>query len=225
MNTTLLMNKHNVKMELEYNTARPHLKLTEYGRNIQKMIDHAIQEEDREKRNIIARAIISVMGQLNPHLRDITDFTHKLWDHLFIISDFKLDVDSPYPRPSKETLTETPEKINYPRKDIKYLHYGKNIELMINKAVSMPEGAEKNALVEVIANLMKKFYVNFNRENVSDEIIFEQLEKLSKGNIKPGNLRLTHVQDLVTRTVPGSNIKKKKNGPKPMGGKIQKKKY
>jgi len=212
-------------MELEYNTVRPHLKLTEYGRNIQKMIDHAIEEEDREKRNIIARAIIAVMGQLNPHLRDVHDFTHKLWDHLFIISDFKLDVDSPYPKPSRETLTETPEKIKYPSKDIKYLHYGKNIELMISKAIKMPIGPEKDALIEIIANLMKKFYVNFNRENVTDEIIFEQLEKLSGGEIKPGNLRLTNVQDLVTRTGNGGVIKKKKIGTKPIPGKIQKKKY
>lgn len=212
-------------MELEYNTVRPHLRLTEYGRNIQKMINHAIEEEDREKRNIIARAIIAVMGQLNPHLRDVHDFTHKLWDHLFIISDFKLDVDSPYPKPSKETLTETPEKINYPRKDIKYLHYGKNIELMISKAIKMENGSEKDALIEVIANLMKKFYVNFNRENVTDEIIFEQLEKLSKGEIKPGNLRLTNVQDLVARTVNAGLTKKKNLGTKPMTGKTQKKKY
>ncbi len=212
-------------MELEYNTVRPHLKLTEYGRNIQKMIDHAIEEEDRDKRNVIAKAIIAVMGQLNPHLRDVHDFTHKLWDHLFIISDFKLDVDSPYPKPSKETLTETPEKINYPRKDIKYLHYGKNIELMISKATKMPIGPEKDALIEVIANLMKKFYVNFNRENVTDEIIFEQLEKLSAGAIKPENLRLTNVQDLVTRTGNGVPLKKKKIGVKPIPGKPQKKKY
>ena len=219
------MNKRNTKMELEYNTVRPHLRLTEYGRNIQKMIDHAIEEDDREKRNIIAKAIIAVMGQLNPHLRDVHDFTHKLWDHLFIISDFKLDVDSPYPKPSKETLTESPEKINYPRKDIKYLHYGKNIELMISKAMKMANGSEKDALIEVIANLMKKFYVNFNRENVTDEIIFEQLEKLSNGEIKPDNLRLTNVQDLVTRTGNTGLIKKKNPGAKPMTGKTQKKKY
>ena len=219
------MNKRDTKMELEYNTVRPHLRLTEYGRNIQKMINHAIEEEDREKRNIIARAIIAVMGQLNPHLRDVHDFTHKLWDHLFIISDFKLDVDSTYPKPSKETLTETTEKINYPRKDIKYLHYGKNIELMISKAIKMENGSEKDALIEVIANLMKKFYVNFNRENVTDEIIFEQLEKLSNGEIKPDNLRLTNVQDLVTRTGNTGLIKKKNPGAKPMTGKTQNKKY
>lgn len=210
-------------MNLEYNTIRPKLTMSEYGRNIQKMVEHALAEPDREQRNKIAQAIISVMGQLNPHLRDITDFNHKLWDHLFIISDFRLDVDSPYPKPSRETLTETPEKINYPSKDIRYLHYGKNIELMIEKAVNMEEGEEKQALIEVVANLMKKFYVNFNRENVSDEIIFEQLQKLSKGKINAENIKLSHATELISRPSI-NNGKKKKKGMKP-AGKPQKKKF
>jgi hypothetical protein len=213
------------RMELEYNTERGNLKLSEYGRNIQKMINHAIAEPDREQRNIIARAIIAVMGQLNPHLRDVTDFTHKLWDHLFIISDFKLDVDSPYPRPSKETLTQSPEKISYPRRDIKFVHYGKNLELMIDKAASMQDGPERDALIEIIANLMKKFYINFNRDNVTDEIIFEQLGKLSGGKIKPENLQLSQVQEIINRGNMTGSGKKKKNGSKQSGSKTMKKKY
>jgi len=212
-------------MDLEYNTERGKLNLSEYGRNIQKMINHAIAEPNREKRNLIARSIIAVMGQLNPHLRDITDFNHKLWDHLFIISDFKLDVDSPYPKPSKETLTQLPEKIQYPRKDIKYIHYGKNIELMLEKASNMEAGPERDSLIEIIANLMKKFYVSFNRENVTDEIILEQLDKLTSGKIKPKNIQLIHIQDFTNRPNTGSSGKKKKSGSKQSGSKSQNKKY
>ncbi|MBA3900042.1 MAG: DUF4290 domain-containing protein, partial [Bacteroidetes bacterium] len=168
---------------LEYNTERPHLIIPEYGRNIKKMIDHAISIEDRELRNKIATSIITVMGQLNPHLRDITDFTHKLWDHLFIISDFKLDVDSPYPKPTKETFSGKPESIKYPKKDIKYLHYGKNVELMIEKVISMEDGQEKSAFTEAIANTMKRFYIQWNQESVSDEVIFAHLKVLSKGKL------------------------------------------
>ncbi|HET6245786.1 MAG: DUF4290 domain-containing protein [Bacteroidetes bacterium] len=210
---------------LEYNTERPHLNISEYGRNIQKMIDYAISVEDRELRNTIAKSIITVMGQLNPHLRDVTDFTHKLWDHLFVISDFKLDVDSPYPKPAREILNKKPEKISYPSKDIKFMHYGKNVELLIQKAIAMEEGPEKSAFTEAIANLMKRFYVTFNQDSVNDEVIFKHLERLSQGKLKQGNIRLAAVSDIATR--PSSNVgilKKKKKSMKP-GMQHKKKKY
>jgi hypothetical protein len=208
---------------LEYNTERPQLEIPEYGRNIKKMIDHAISVEDRELRNKIAKSIITVMGQLNPHLRDITDFTHKLWDHLFIISDFKLDVDSPYPKPSRETFSGKPERINYPKKDIKFLHYGKNVEIMIEKAISMEEGPEKSAFIEAIANTMKRFYIQWNKDITNDEVIFKHLKELSKGKLSTENLKLAASSEIVPRNagVAGSGKKKKKIKP----GQFKKKKF
>lgn len=197
---------------MEYNTQRPGLRLPEYGRNIQKMIEYAMTVEDRDERNKLAQAIISVMGQLNPHLRDVSDFNHKLWDHLFIISDFKLDVDSPYPKPSPESLKEKPEKLNYPSNDIKFLHYGKIIEKMIDKAANMEEGEAKNAFVLAIANLMKRFYLNWNRDSVNDEIIFKHLSILSNGklNITAENMQLSASNELVNRNKNNGNGQKKK---------------
>lgn len=169
---------------MEYNTSLPPMIIPEYGRNIQKMIAHAVAVEDREERNKMARAIIDVMGQLNPHLRDINDFKHKLWDHLFIISDFKLDVDSPYPRPEPETFTSKPDRVDYPHGNIRFLYYGKTVENLIKKAIEMEEGDMKENLVETIANLMKKFYGVWNREVTSDDVIIEHLDILSKGKLK-----------------------------------------
>jgi hypothetical protein len=169
---------------MDYNTSLPKMIIPEYGRNIQKMIDFAITVTDREERNKVARAIIDVMGQLNPHLRDVTDFKHKLWDHIFIISDFKLDVDSPYPKPTAETFQTKPDRVLYPSNDIRYKHYGKTVERIIAKAKEYPEGEEKNVLIEQIANLMKRSYLNWNRDSVNDEVILKQLEELSKGQLK-----------------------------------------
>lgn len=170
-------------LEKDYNTRRPKMVIPEYGRNIQKMIDHAITIDNREERNKIANAIISVMGQLNPHLRDIADFKHKLWDHLFIISDFKLDVDSPYPLPDREAIAKKPEKLAYPENNIKFKHYGKTIENLIEQAILMEDKDEKKALIKIIANLMKKTYLTFNRDSVNDELIINDLKLLSKGKL------------------------------------------
>lgn len=167
----------------DYNTSRPQMVIPEYGRNIQKMIAHAVALEDKEERNKMANAIISVMGQLNPHLRDIVDFKHKLWDHLFIISDFKLDVDSPYPIPDKESILKKPERLNYPQSDIRFKHYGKTIEILIEQAILIEDAAEKKALLAIIANLMKKTYLTFNRDSVGDELIVADLKLLSKNKL------------------------------------------
>jgi hypothetical protein len=142
-------------MDYDYNTQRSHMILPEYGRNIQKMVEYTAQIEDREERNRAARAIIAIMGNLNPHLRDVSDFKHKLWDHLFIISDFKLDIDSPYEIPTREILFEKPRPGPYSEYDIKYKHYGKIIELLIKEAMAFEEGPEKEMLIKLIANLMK----------------------------------------------------------------------
>lgn len=171
-------------IEKDYNTRRPKMVIPEYGRNIQKMIDHAMTVENKEERNKIANAIISVMGQLNPHLRDIADFKHKLWDHLFIISDFKLDVDSPYPLPDREAIAKKPEKLAYPENNIKFKHYGKTIENLIEQAILIEEKEEKNALIKIIANLMKKTYLTFNRDSVNDELILADLKTLSQGKLQ-----------------------------------------
>lgn len=168
---------------LEYNTERPHLIIPEYGRHIQKMVDHAISLEDREARNKCAKSIIAVMGNLNPHLRDVPDFQHKLWDQLFIISDFKLDVDSPYPKPSQEELTARPEALGYPQNFPKYRFYGNNIKRMIDVANSWEPGDKKDGLVMTIANHMKKSFLNWNKDTVEDSVIFEHLYELSGGSI------------------------------------------
>lgn len=191
--------------------------IPEYGRNIQKMIDFAISVENRDERNRVAQAIIMVMGQLNPHLRDVTDFKHKLWDHIFIISDFKLDVDSPYPKPTRETFQTKPDRVSYPSNDIRYKHYGKTVERIISKAREYAEGEERNALVEQIANLMKRSYLTWNRDSVNDEVILKQLNELSKGELKlADSSSLRSTQTFVPRPPNPSRDRDKK---KPSNGK------
>jgi hypothetical protein len=169
---------------MEYNTQLPKMIIPEYGRNIQGMIEYCCSIKDREERNLCAKAIIQVMGQLNPHLRDVADFTHKLWDHLFIISGFKLDVDSPYPKPAPETFKEKPERLTYPSGKIRYKHYGKTIEGIIKKAKEMKDGAEKDELTRLIANHLKKSYLNWNKDSITDDVIFKNLNELSGGELK-----------------------------------------
>ncbi len=184
---------------LEYNSQRSHLIIPEYGRHLQKLIDQATAIEEREERNKAARYIISVMGSLNPHLRDVLDFQHKLWDQLFIMSDFNLDVDSPYPIPSKDILTQKPDRLNYPQNFPKYRFYGNNIKYMIDVANSWEDSELKNALVLVIANHMKKCYLSWNKDTVTDEVIFEHLMELSEGklNLSKSNEELSNTQDLM----------------------------
>lgn len=167
-----------------YNSNRPDLTIPEYGRNIQRMVDHAITIEDREERNRCARAILSVMGQLVPHLRDIEDYNHKLWDHLHIISNFQLDVDSPYPKPDPAHLISKPQQVPYPHNDIKVVHYGHYVEKFIEKCSGLEEGEEKKAFSLSIANLMKYNAHNWNRNTVYDDVILKDLGVLSKGKIK-----------------------------------------
>lgn len=185
--------------QLEYNTERPKLIIPEYGRHIQKMVDHAITLEDREERNKVAKSIIAVMGNLNPHLRDVPDFQPMLWDQLFIISDFKLDVDSPFPIPTKEELTERPDPLGYPQNYPKYRFYGNNIKRMIDVANEWEEGDKKEALVLTIANHMKKSYLNWNKDTVEDDVIFGHLFELSEGkiNLKESDEDLSNASDLL----------------------------
>ncbi len=168
---------------LEYNTVREDLIIPEYGRHIQKMINYASTRETKEERNKLANAIISVMGNLQPHLRDVADFQHKLWDQLFIMSDFKLDADSPFEKPSKEILNAKPEPLSYPQNFPKYRFYGNNIKIMIDEAVKWDSGEMKDALVLTIANHMKKCFLNWNKDSVTDQVIFDHLYELSETNI------------------------------------------
>ena len=168
---------------LEYNTVREDLIIPEYGRHIQKMINYASTRETKEERNKLANAIISVMGNLQPHLRDVADFQHKLWDQLFIMSDFKLDADSPFEKPSKEILNAKPEPLSYPQNFPKYRFYGNNIKIMIDEAVKWDSSEMKDALVLTIANHMKKCFLNWNKDSVKDQVIFDHLYELSETKI------------------------------------------
>ena len=168
---------------LEYNTVREDLIIPEYGRHIQKMINYASTRETKEERNKLANAIISVMGNLQPHLRDVADFQHKLWDQLFIMSDFKLDADSPFEKPSKEILNAKPEPLSYPQNFPKYRFYGNNIKIMIDEAVKWDSGEMKDALILTIANHMKKCFLNWNKDSVKDQVIFDHLYELSDTKI------------------------------------------
>ena len=172
-----------MKDNLEYNTIREDLIIPEYGRHIQKMIHHASSQKSKDERNKIAKSIISVMGNLQPHLRDVSDFQHKLWDQLFIMSDFKLDVDSPFEKPKKEELLAKPDPLSYPQNFPKYRFYGNNIKIMIDEAVKWDSGDKKDALVYIIANHMKKCFLNWNKDSVEDQVIFDHLYELSNSKI------------------------------------------
>ena len=172
-----------IEYDLEYNAERPHLIIPEYGRHIQKLVDHCIALETKEERNTMALAIIDVMGNLQPHLRDVPDFKHKLWDQLYIMSDFKLDAESPYPRPSKEELQEKPTPLAYPKSANKYRFYGNNIQIMIDLALTWDDGEMKDALVFSIANHMKKCFLNWNKDTVEDGVIYGHLLELSGGKL------------------------------------------
>ena len=195
-------------MSYDYNSSRKKLILPEYGRNIQKMVNHIKTIEDRDERNKAARTVIGVMGNLNPHLRDVNDFKHKLWDHLAIISDFELDIDSPYELPTQESLKSKPNKVPYHQHRIRKKHYGRSIVLMIDKAVELEPGQEKDDLVKMIAYHMKKSYLTWNREAVSDEEIFMDMKTLSGGKLEvPGDLKLPETKDILAK-----NRKKKGGG-------------
>jgi hypothetical protein len=185
-------------MSFDYNTSRKHLALPEYGRNIHMMVDYIKSVEDRTERNRLANAIIAIMGNLNPHLRDINDFKHKLWDHLAIISDFELDIDYPYDVPQREMFMQAPRRVPYGTHDIAFRHYGKAIELMIDAAIEMPEGNEREALVNVVGNHMKKSYLTWNRDTVGDDVILNDIKRISKGKIDITKVKLSDARDIMS---------------------------
>ena len=198
-------------MTYDYNTQRKRMALPEYGRNVQKMIDHIKTIEDRDERNRGAKTIIQIMGNLNTQLRDVGDFKHKLWDHLALIADFELDIDSPYPVPEPAKFVEKPNQVPYKQGDIKFLHYGRIIELLIDAASEMKDGEEKEHLTTLIVNQMKKSYITWNRSQVADEVIIGDMKRLSGGRLKmTDGVRILEVRELIPP------VKKKSMG-KPHG--------
>jgi hypothetical protein len=169
---------------MEYNTTRNHLVIREYGRHIQKMVDHILTIEDRDRRQKQAHVVIELMGFLNPHLKNVEDFRHKLWDHLFLISDFKLDVDSPYPIPTREKLSAKPDPLPYPKRYPKYSHLGKNLEIVINKALAEQDEAKRQGFANAIAYYMKLAYSNWHKDQVHDDAIQQELTNLTKGQLE-----------------------------------------
>lgn len=168
---------------MEYNSTRPKLVLKEYGRHVQLIVESCLAEKDPEKRNRYAKEIIELMGQLNPHLRNVEDFRHKLWDHLFIMSDYQLQVDSPYPIKNREEIERKPERLPYPQSRLKYRHYGKNVTKLISKAISTEDAEKQAAFSNCIGNFMKLVYQNWSQENVNDEIIKNDLNLMSEGQL------------------------------------------
>jgi len=213
---------------LEYNTEREHLIIPEYGRHMQKMINYAKSRETKEERNKVAKGIIAVMGNMQPHLRDVPDFQHKLWDQLFIMSNFELDADSPYDIPTKEIYEERPEILEYPQNFPKYRFYGNNIKTMIDVANTWEESELKEALLFTIANHMKKCFLNWNKDTVEDAVIYDHLFELSGGkiNLKDSDEELSDASSLMrSKSKYSSSNSSKKGGHHKKSNNRQRKRY
>lgn len=210
---------------MDYNTNRDKLRLPEYGRNVQEMVNIIKNTPDREERNRLAKSTIQLMGNMNPQLRDVVDYKHKLWDHLAVIADFDIDIDSPYPLPTQAEIHQKPMKMKYSNPDeIRFKHYGKILEDMVRKATQYPDGEEKDALIATVANQMKKSFLTWNRETVSDDVIFSDLLAIACNRLKiPEGLKLKdsreilRIQAAATNTLTNTNTskksKKKKSSP------------
>ncbi|MDL2323099.1 DUF4290 domain-containing protein [Bacteroidales bacterium OttesenSCG-928-A17] len=196
---------------MKYNTEQKRLALPEYGRNIQNMVDYCIAIPDREERTTCANAIINIMGNMFPHLRDVNDFKHILWDHLAIMSDFSLDIDYPYEVVKREELYKKPGKLPYTQTVFAYKHYGKNLEEMIKKATAREDGEQKEYLIQLLANHMKKSFLTWNKEVVDDRKIFKDLEQLSKGSIvlNEDSHKLTESKEILNKK--NKNLTRRQN--------------
>jgi hypothetical protein len=195
---------------MEYNVRRKKLEIPEYGRNLQKMVDYALTIQEKEKRNTYAKIIIQTMSQVNPNCKEMADYKRTLWDHLHIMADYKLDVDCPYEKPTPEQQNQKPDKLNYKNSKIRFRPYGKNIENMIDKVIEMPEGEEKQTLIEMIAQQLKKSYLQWNINSCDDEMILSHFEQLSHGQLKlQEDFRLHSTKRLLS-----NNNQKKKNNQK-----------
>ena len=201
---------------MEYNTQRKKMELPEYGRSVQNMVDHALTIEDRAERQRCANTIINIMGGMFPHLRDVPDFKHKLWDHLAIMSDFKLDIDYPFEIVKKEDLVVKPEKLQYPNGALRYRHYGRFLEGMIKKAVEVENEAEKKLLINLLAIQMKKDLNNWNKEGIEDQKIVDDLREYSNGaiDLKVEDLRLAEPRGNNNYQQRKQNFQRKQNNQK-----------
>ncbi len=205
---------------MEYNTSRPKLIISEYGRNIQKLTDYISGLKDKKMRNEMANAVIEMMAQANPQHRHNEEFRHKLWDHLFVISNYKLDVDAPFPKPKEQLTTKPGKAIPYPQGKIRFKHYGKNIELMIEKAKSMTDENKKKAFMKIIANYMKMASANWNKENKNDDVIIDDLKLISDGalildkNVRLQTVSIPRTNNSITRRRNPSNRKRPPYNPR-----------
>lgn len=196
---------------MEYNSSRPRLIIPEYGRNVQKMVDYLLTIEDRDERNKQAQNLIDIIGNLNPQIRDTPDFKHKLWDHLYIMSDFRLDVDSPYPKPAPETFLEKPEPVPYPAHNHKYRYYGNIIRKMVEYTANEEPGERKEELKSALANHMKKTYLTWNKDTVEDEVILTEMNALADGRLSLEDISLAEKQELIRNKHRNKNYKNRNN--------------
>lgn len=197
---------------MNYNTSRKQLVLPEYGRSIHEMVDHALTIDDRDERNKAARTIVKLMAQMNPQMRDLEDFKNKLWDHLIIMSNYELDIDSPFPIPSREKVESKPASISYPTGRIKYRYYGRSIEDLLQEVLKEEDAEKRSSMTLILANLMKRFYLTWNRDSVDDEVIWNHITEISNGEIKvPENIELKDSSEILRSNKPknGSYGKKR----------------
>ncbi|MBR4838638.1 MAG: DUF4290 domain-containing protein [Bacteroidales bacterium] len=200
---------------MEYNTEREKIVISEYGRNIQVMIRHLMEIEDRKQRTEAAYFIVNVMAQMNPQVKESNDFMHKLWDHLYIISDYKLDVDGPYDPPTPEMQKKKPEHVGYQKNNIKYGHYGQYIYDVVKKVKEMEDGPKKQAILVNIANQMKRDYLNWNRDTVNDLLILDDLYKISGEEVTlPMDTKLTPTNEILNKQPQQQQQQKKKQNNK-----------
>jgi hypothetical protein len=205
---------------MEYNSQREKLPFPEYGRNLQKMVDKVVKVDDRDKRTRYAHQVVEIMVQLHSTAKDSPELRHKLWDHLHFMSDFKLDIESPFPVPDREVLTKPPRNLSYPKSNMKYNYYGRNIQMIIDKACEMEDGPDKEALTKSIANQLKKSYLIWNRDSVDDSLIAQHLSELSKNRLRISEaLQLKHTNEILSQQ--GA---KKKSKPKPQKNQSQRRK-
>lgn len=200
---------------MEYNTGREQIVISEYGRNIQMMIRHLMEIENRRQRTEAAYFVVSVMAQMNPQVKESNDYNHKLWDHLHIIANYELDVDSPYPKPTPEMQKKRPDHIGYQKNSIRYGHYGQYIYDIVKKVKEMEDGPKKKAILVNIANQMKRDYLNWNRDTVNDLLILDDLYKISDGEITlPIDMKLTPTNEILGKVPQQQQQQKKKGGKK-----------
>jgi hypothetical protein len=201
---------------MEYNTEREKIVISEYGRNIQVMIRHLMDIEDRKQRTEAAYFIVNVMAQMNPQVKESNDYMHKLWDHLHIIAQYELDVDGPYPKPTPEMQKKKPEHVGYQKNNIRYGHYGQYIYDVVKKVKEMEDGPKKQAILINIANQMKRDYLNWNRDTVNDLLILDDLYKISGEEIAlPMETKLIPTSEILNKSQnqqQQQQNQKKKNG-------------